>query len=473
MRTTECSQTSFEFATESRQEVVARFDGGTITTDAGGLLLHKVEQKAGILRQFAGCFRDHRDPDRTEHRVGELVRQRVYALALGYEDLNDHDQLRADPLLGLLSGKADVEGKQRRREQDRGKAGAGKSTLNRLELTPADADEKARYKKIVLDTGAVDDLLVDLYIQRQPRQPQRIVLDLDATDDPLHGHQEGRFFHGYYDEYCYLPLYIFIDEQLLCVRLRQSNIDASEGAREEVERIVQRLRRVWPEAEILLRADSGFCRDEIMRWCAENRVGYAFGLARNSRLEKKIRKALRKAQRQYVETGKPARLFVDLSYRTRQSWSRRRRVVAKAEYTSKGENPRFVVTSLEAEQMDAQSLYEDFYCARGEMENRIKEQQLGLFADRTSTALMRSNQIRLYFSGIAYCLMQALRELGLTGTEMAKAQCQTIRLRLLKIGARVRITARKIWISMASGHPAQSLFAQVCAKLERLEPLRC
>jgi len=314
---------------------------------------------------------------------------------------------------------------------------------------------------------------VDLYIQRQPRQPQRIVLDLDATDDPLHGHQEGRFFHGYYDEYCYLPLYIFIDEQLLCVRLRQSNIDASEGAREEVERIVQRLRRVWPEAEILLRADSGFCRDEIMRWCAENRVGYAFGLARNSRLEKKIRKALRKAQRQYVETGKPARLFVDLSYRTRQSWSRRRRVVAKAEYTSKGENPRFVVTSLEAEQMDAQSLYEDFYCARGEMENRIKEQQLGLFADRTSTALMRSNQIRLYFSGIAYCLMQALRELGLTGTEMAKAQCQTIRLRLLKIGARVRITARKIWISMASGHPAQSLFAQVCAKLERLEPLRC
>jgi hypothetical protein len=444
-----------------------------ITTEAGGLLLHKVEQKMGILRQFAGCFRDHRDPDRTEHRVGELVRQRVYALALGYEDLNDHDQLRADPLLGLLSGKADVEGKQRRREQDRGKAGAGKSTLNRLELTPADADEKARYKKIVLDTGAVDDLLVDLYIQRQPRQPQRIVLDLDATDDPLHGHQEGRFFHGYYDEYCYLPLYIFIDEQLLCVRLRQSNIDASEGAREEVERIVQRLRRVWPEAEILLRADSGFCRDEIMSWCEDNRVGYAFGLARNSRLEKKIRKALRKAQRQHVETGKPARVFVEFSYRTRQSWSRRRRVVAKAEYTSKGENPRFVVTSLEAEQMDARSLYEDFYCARGEMENRIKEQQLGLFADRTSTALMRSNQIRLYFSGIAYCLMQALRELGLAGTEMAKAQCQTIRLRLLKIGARVRITARKLWISMASGHPAQALFAQVYTKLQQMEPLRC
>jgi hypothetical protein len=473
LRTTECNQTSFEFATGSRQEVVARFDGGTITSEAGGLLLHKVEQKTGILRQFAGCFRDHRDPDRTEHRVGELVRQRVYALTLGYEDLNDHDQLRADPLLGLLSGKADVEGKQRRREQDRGKAGAGKSTLNRLELTPADADEKARYKKIVLDTGAVDDLLVDLYMQRQTRAPRRIVLDLDATDDPLHGHQEGRFFHGYYDEYCYLPLYIFVGEHLLCVRLRRSNIDASEGAREQVERIVQRLGRVWPEAEILLRADSGFCRDEIMSWCEDNRVGYAFGLARNPRLEKKIRKALRKAQRQYAETGNPARVFVEFSYRTRQSWSRRRRVVAKAEYTAKGENPRFVVTSLGGNQMDGRSLYEDFYCARGEMENRIKEQQLGLFADRTSTARMRSNQIRLYFSSIAYCLMQALRELGLAGTQMARAQCGTIRLRLLKIGARVRITARKIWISMASGHPAQALFAQVYTKLQQMEPLRC
>ena len=470
---TECNQTCFSFATESRQAVVARFDGGTITTEAGGLLLHKVEQKTGILRQFADCFRDYRDPVRTEHSVGELVRQRVYALALGYEDLNDHDQLRADPLMGLLSGKADVAGKQRRREQDRGKAGAGKSTLNRLELTPADVDRKARYKKIALDTAAVDDLLVDLYIQRQKRAPKRIVLDLDATDDPLHGHQEGRFFHGYYDEYCYLPLYVFIDEQLLCVRLRRSNIDASEGALDELERIVPRLRRVWPEAEILLRADSGFCRDEIMSWCEENRVDYAFGLARNSRLEKKIRKALRKAQRQHAETGKPTRVFVELMYRTRTSWSRRRRVVAKAEYTGKGENPRFVVTSLGAGQMDARSLYEDLYCARGEMENRIKEQQLGLFADRTSTALMRSNQIRLYFSGIAYCLVQALRELGLAGTEMAKAQCGTIRLRLLKIGARVRITARKIWISMASGHPAQALFAQVYDHLTRLEPLRC
>ena len=420
--------------------MVAQFDGGTITTEAGGLLLHNTEQKTGILRQFASCFRDYRDRNRIEHSVGELVRQRVYGLALGHEDLNDHDLLRADPLLAVLCGKADVEGRERRRDKDQGKAGAGKSTLNRLELTPADADPKARYKKIVLDTEAVDELLVDLYIQRQQRQPQRIVLDLDATDDRLHGHQEGRFFHGYHGDYCYLPLYIFVDEQLLCARLRPSNIDASEGALEEVARMVRRLRRVWPQAEIVLRADSGFCRDELMSWCEQHQVDYVFGLAKNDRLLKKIRQQLRKAQRKHAETGKPARLFVEFRYRTRRSWSRRRRVVAKAEYLDKGENPRFVVTSLSAEQMEARSLYEDFYCARGEMENRIKEQQLALFVDRTSTAWMRSNQIRL---------------------------------RLLKIGAQVRVTVRKGWISMASGHPAQALFAQAYGNLQRLEPLRC
>ena len=470
---TECSQASFGFASHPSREVVARFDGGTITTEAGGLLLHNTEQKTGILRQFASCFRDYRDPNRIEHSTGELVRQRVYGLALGHEDLNDHDLLRADPLLAVLCGKADVEGRERRRDKDQGKAGAGKSTLNRLELTPADADPKARYKKIVLDTEAVDELLLDLYIQRQQRQPQRIVLDLDATDDRLHGHQQGRFFHGYHGDYCYLPLYIFVDEQLLCARLRPSNIDASEGALEEVARMVRRLRRVWPQAEIVLRADSGFCRDELMSWCEQHQVDYVFGLAKNDRLLKKIRQQLRKAQRKHAETGKPARVFVEFRYRTRRSWSRRRRVVAKAEYLDKGENPRFVVTSLSAEQLEARGLYEDFYCARGEMENRIKEQQLALFADRTSTAWMRSNQIRLYFSSIAYCLMQALRELGLAGTAMAKAQCQTIRLRLLKIGAQVRVTVRKVWISMASGHPAQALFAQAYGNLQRLEPLRC
>jgi len=467
---TECTQSSFTFATDTPRTVVANFDGGTITTEAGALLLHQAEQKTGILRQFAGCFRDYRNPTRIEHSVAELIRQRVYGLALGYEDLNDHDQLRADPLLAMLSGKADVEGRQRRRQRDRGKAGAGKSTLNRLELTLADAHEKSRYKKIALDTTAVDELLVDLYIQRQPRQPERIVVDLDATDDRLHGNQEGRFYHGYYHEYCYLQLYIFIGEHLVCARLRESNQDAAAGSVEEVEPIVARLRRTWPEAEIVLRADSGFCRDELMSWCEQHRVDYVFGLAQNSRLLRRIRKQMQKAQRRHAATGKPVRLFAQFRYRTQKSWSKKRRVVAKAEWLDKGKNPRFVVTSLSAERMPARSLYEDFYCARGEMENRIKEQQLDLFADRTSTAKMRSNQIRLYFSSIAYCLMQALRELGLAGTKMAKAQCSTIRVRLLKIGAQVRVTVRKVWIKMATGHPARDLFAQVYDQLAKLEP---
>jgi len=462
---TECTQSSFPFASHFSRQVVARFDGGQITSDAGALLLRPVEQRTGILRQFAACFRDYRKPELVEHTVGELVRQRVYALALGYEDLNDHDQLRQDPLLALLSGKSDPEGEHRRRRQDRGKAGAGKSTLNRLELTQPDAHQQTRYKKIVLDDQAVDRLLVDLYIQAQARQPQRIVLDLDATDDPVHGEQEGRFFHGYYGGYCYLPLYIFVGEHLLCARLRPSNIDASAGALEEIQRIVEQLRRVWPDVEIVLRADSGFCRDAIMSWCEHNRVGYVFGLARNERLVKKLRKPMKQARRQWQQTAKPARVFAEFRYRTRETWSRARRVIGKAEYLDKGENPRFVVTSFRPEQMEARRVYEKFYCARGDMENRIKEQQLALFADRTSTRWMRSNQIRLYFSAIAYGLLQALRRLGLAGTQMAQAQCQTIRLRLLKIGAQVRVTVRKIWISLASAHPAAELFAQVYGNL--------
>jgi len=469
---TECTQSWFPFAPHFSRDVVARFDGGQITTEAGALLLRPLEQRTGILRQFAACFRDYRRADLVEHSVSELVRQRVYGIALGYEDLNDHDQLRQDPLLALLSGKRDVEGEHRRRSQDRGKAGAGKSTLNRLELTPADAKPDARYKKFVMDEAAVDGLLVDLYIQAQPRQPKRIVLDLDATDDPVHGEQEGRFFHGYYGCYCYLPLYIFIDEHLVCARLRPSNIDASAGSLEEVERIVKRLRFTWPDANIILRADSGFCRDALMSWCEKNRVGYVFGLAKNQRLVKKLRRPMREAEAQWKQTGKPARRFRDFRYRTRESWKRGRRVVGKAEYLDKGANPRFVVTSLGAAEMEARSLYEEFYCARGEMENRIKEQQLGLFADRTSTSWLHSNQIRLYLSSIAYCLLAALRRLALAGTDMAQAQCGTIRLRLLKIGAQVRITARKIWISMAAGHPAAAVFAAAHRKLMDAIPLR-
>jgi len=345
---TECSQNPFHFANHFQREVVAGFDGGTITSEAGSLLLRQVEQRTGMVRQFANCFRDYRDADKIEHSVRELIGQRVYGMALGYEDLNDHDQLRRDPLLAVLCGKQDVAGQERRREQDRGSAGAGKSTLNRLELTPADADERARYKKIVMDEKAVDALLVDLYIQSQSPAPEQIVLDVDATDDPVHGNQEGRFFHGYYGAYCYLPLYIFIGEQVVCARLRSSNIDASAGAVEEVARIVEQLRQVWPQVRIIVRADSGFCRDQLMSWCEQHKVDYVLGLAKNSRLRHKLGKAMRQARQQYRASGQKARVFTEFNYRTRKSWSRRRRVIGKAEYLAKGENPRFVVTSLGA-----------------------------------------------------------------------------------------------------------------------------
>jgi len=470
---TECTQERFDFHPLNRRDVVARFDGGEITSDAGALLLREVERRTGILRQLSTCFTDHRRPDLIEHSVFELVAQRIYGLALGYEDLNDHDRLRHDPLMGLLAGKSDPLGADRRCEKDRGCAVAGKSTLNRLELSPAGADARARYKKIVMDEEAIDDLLVDLFLQaHRNKPPEPIVLDLDATDDPVHGNQEGRFFHGYFGNYCSLPLYIFSGEFLLCARLRPSNIDASSGAKEELERIVRRIRATWPTVPIVIRGDSGFCRDEIMTWCEENGVDYVLGLAKNARLVRAIGGELHRVQAVFEQTGQASRIFSEFFYRTKKSWSLSRRVVAKAEHLSKGSNPRFVVTSLPREAMEGRPLYEEIYCARGEMENRIKEQQLALFADRTSTAHLRSNQLRLYLSSFAYGLMQALRRLGLAGTEMAKAQCQTIRLKLLKIGAQIRITVRKVWISLSTGHPGAALFEAVYRNLQAAA-LRC
>jgi hypothetical protein len=456
----QCTQESFEFHPLTRREIRAQFDGGVITSDGGGLLLREVEKRIGVVRDFAACFTDYRDPERIEHTVGELVAQRVYGLALGYEDLNDHDELRKDPLLAMLVEKSDP-------SQE---ALAGKSTLNRLELTPATASHKERYKKIVLDHGAVDRLLVDLFLEAHQGAPKQIILDLDATDDPLHGEQEGRFFHGYYGHYCYLPLYIFCGEFLLCARLRPSNIDASAGSVEELKRIVKQIRAVWPEVHILVRGDSGFCREELMAWCEAESVDYVLGLAKNDRLKAEIQSQRKEAEQQYRETGQAARFFKEFFYQTRKSWSRARRVVAKAEHLEKGENPRFVVTSLAQEEWPAQTLYEQLYCARGDMENRIKE-QLMLFSDRTSTAYLRSNQLRLYFSSVAYALLQMLRRLGLQGTELAKAQCATIRLKLLKIGALIRISVRKVWVSLAGGYPYVALFRQVHAKL-RAAPLR-
>jgi len=458
---TECNQIVFGFHPLKHREIRAQFDGGAITSEGGGLLLREVEKRIGIVRQFAACFRDYRDPDLIEHTVEELVAQRVYGLALGYEDLNDHEELRKDPLLAVLVEKSDPEEEVL----------AGKSTLNRLELTPETANAKARYKKIVADHAAVDRLFVEVFLAAHRQAPEQIILDLDATDDPLHGNQEGRFFHGYYGHYCYLPLYIFCGEFLLGSRLRPSNIDASAGSVEELQRIVKQIRAVWPQVRIVVRGDSGFCREQLMAWCEAEGVDYLLGLAKNERLKTKIKEALQLAKRQYQETGHAARIFKEFYYQTRKSWSQQRRVVAKAEHLEKGENPRFVVTSLTAEEWPAAALYEELYCARGDMENRIKE-QLMLFADRTSTAYLRSNQLRLYFSSVAYVLLQMLRHLGLAGTELAKAQCVTIRLKLLKIGALVRISVRKVWVSLAGGYPYVALFRQVHEKLCAV-PLKC
>jgi hypothetical protein len=467
---TQCSQKTFQFQDLGRRKVAARFDGGPITSDAGGLLLREVDQQLGIIRQLARCFSDRRDEELIEHSVEELLRQRIFGLALGYEDLNDHDQLRHDPLLATLVGKSDPSGGDRLRKRDQGKALAGRNTLNRLELTPRGAKAGSRYKKIVADSGQIESLFVDLFLQLHPKPPERIVLDLDATDDPLHGDQLGKFFHGYYKCYCYLPLYVFCGDHLLSAKLRPSDIDAAAGSVKQLARIVEHIRRQWPEVEIVVRGDSGFCRENIMAWCEAHGVGYIFGLAKNQRLQQILGKELQEAQQQFEATGHAARVFKDFSYRTRKSWSRARRVIGKAEHLRQGANPRFVVTNLSAEEFDARTLYEDEYCGRGEMENRIKEQQLYLFADRTSAHSMRANQLRLWFSSLAYTLLQVIRQFGLQGTELARARCDTIRLKLLKIGASVSVTVRRVWVSMAQSCPYQELFARVYANLRRWLP---
>ncbi|MCK4547922.1 MAG: IS1380 family transposase [Candidatus Eisenbacteria sp.] len=450
------------------------FSGGSISSDAGGLVLREVSEGRGLLRRFAECFKDLRDPSRVEHSVPDLLSQRAYGLALGYGDLNDHDDLRRDRLLAILVGKEDPTGGDRLRDRDRGCPLAGKSTLNRLELTPADATLEDRYHKIVYDTKAIDRFFVDVFLESHGAAPEKIILDLDATDDPLHGEQEGRFFHGYYKCYCYLPLYIFCGDHLLCARLRPSNIDASAGSVEELSRIVSQIRERWPEVQIIIRGDSGFAREEIMGWCEGNKVDYIFGLARNARLVRAIAQQLERARRKYLRTGKSSRVYRDFRYRTLKSWSRSRRVVGKAEHLAKGSNPRFVVTSLSKSEYDARGLYEDLYCARGDMENRIKEQQLGLFADRTSTRAMRANQLRLWLSSMAYVLMSELRRVGLAGTELARAQCSTIRTKLLKIGALISVSVRRIRIQCATGYPYANLLARVLKNLQKAYlPIRC
>ena len=455
---TKCNSERFEFQVLNRHQVVAGFEGGKITSDGGGLLLRETARRTGLMRELAQCFWDGRDGRFIQHPVEQLVAQRVYGLALGYEDLNDHDELRNDELLGILVEKKELS-----------EPLAGKSTLNRLELT---TDGKDVYKKVVVDEEAVERFFVRMYLASRRRAPRRLILDLDATDDPLHGKQEGRFFHGFHGCYCYLPLYIFSEDGYpLWAQLRSCNIDAAAGSVEAVEQIVEQIRRRWPKVKILLRADSGFAREELMSWCEAQQVDYVFGLAKNDRLIGEIEAALERAHRQFEQTREPAREFCDFTYITRQSWSRQRRVIGKAEHLAKGSNPRFIVTSLSAEPYPARFLYEKIYCARGDMENRIKEQQLALFADRTSSSRMKANQLRLWFSTTAYLLIHQLRRLGLKGTIMARAQCDTIRLKLLKIGAQMKLSVRRIVISLASGYPYEKIFAQAYQNLVRAGPV--
>jgi hypothetical protein len=451
---TECNQSSFGFEASGRREIVARFDGGTISSDGGAFLLRQTDKLLNLIPRLGKCFLDGRNQSLVEHSVTEMLAQRIYGLALGYEDLNDHEQLRKDPVFGILAGKADLS-----------EPLAGKSTLNRMELGTGIND---RYKKITFWKQGVDELLVNVFIESHDKAPAEIVLDMDTTDLPLHGKQEGRFFHGYYDSYCYLPLYVFCGDHVLCARMREANHDAAYGCLPEIQRIVKQIRMAWPEVRIVLRGDSGFCRNELMSWCENNGVDFLFGMARNPRLRRIIGQQMHEATVQWNETGKPARVFTEFEYSTKKTkkggWDRERRVVAKAEHIDGKENPRFVVTSLSSERWAGQALYEELYCERGDMENRIKE-QFSLFAHRVSAETMRANQMRLYLSAMAYVLVSGLRRVGLKGTELAQAQVSTIRIRLLKIGAQIRVSVRKVWVSMASSYPWQGMFQQVWSNL--------
>lgn len=452
---TECSADLFGFGSVEGRQVIAAFDGGMITSDAGALLLGATDRAMEMTARFASCFSDRRRQEYVEHEVVTLVRQRVFGIALGYEDLNDHDELRHDPMMAVLAGKLEA------RREDCAPV-AGKSTLNRLELSRL---QPTRYHKICQNPIAIKRLLVDLFLQAHERAPREIILDLDATDDPVHGNQEGRFFHGYYDCYCYLPLYIFCGRDLLAAKLRPANVDAADGALEEVRRIVGQIRQSWPDVAIIIRADSGFARDDLMAWCEAHGVHFVLGLAKNDRLITAIADELARAARISRRTGKPARCFKSFKYQTRRSWSRQRRVVGKAQFSDGEANPRFVVTSLNRRQCKSRPLYEKLYCARGEMENRIKECQLDLYADRTSTATWKANQLRLWFASMAYVLLCGLRRIGLGQTKYSDATCGTLRLAFLKIGARVHISVRRIKIAMTSGCPLASIWGEAATRL--------
>ena len=433
---TECTQESFDFPACKRRQVEASFDGGDITSDGGVLLLRQADRRLGLMAAVDAVIADPRDARYVQHSQLELLRQRVYALCQGYEDLNDHDSLRTD-----LAFQTAVE-----QDQVLGSS----PTLCRLE------NRTDRETAVALHR-----VLVAQFIASFTEAPEELILDFDATDDPVHGMQEKRFFHGYYDHYCFLPLYVFCGEQLLVSYLRPSRIDGAKHAWAILALLVKRLRQAWPAVRIVFRGDSGFCRHRMLRWCERRGIGYIVGLARNKRLQQQIEDDMSRVEKAFEKTQLKQREFLDLRYGAK-SWGRRRAVIAKLEVTEQGRNPRFVVTNLNG---DAQTLYDKVYCARGDMENRIKEQQLGLFADRTSAHAWWANQFRLLLSSLAYVLMEAIRRLALQGTELAKAQVTTLRLKLLKVGAVILRNTRRVRFLLPSAYPYQNLFITVAARL--------
>lgn len=486
---TDCIPEQFKFERVKSRSVIVNFQGGTVTSDAGLTLIADLDKKRKITSRFAACFQDYREPNRVEHSIESLVSQRVYGLVQGYEDLNDHEQLRHDPMFALAVGKIIGDGTQQ-------VVLAGKSTLNRIEHCPETVTNRAesRYHRIGHDAKAIEKQFVEFFLESYPKPPREIVLDLDVTDDSVHGSQEQAFFNTYYDGVCYAPLYIFCGKHLLAAKLRPSNVDPTDGALEELQRVIEHIRSRWGEVRILVRGDSAYSREEIMKWC-ESQVGvdYVFGLATNSRLTRMSFDTQQKARAYYEQRKKPVVSFLEklfhpeedlkneignllkpsvlyrsLNYQTLKSWSRFRRVVSKVEYSSVGVNIRFVVTSLAADKVPPSELYTQKYCPRGEMENRFKEQQLELFSDRTSTHTFEGNQLRLWLSSLAYVLMNALREQCLATTELRGAQVGTIRTKLLKLGARVLISVRRVLVSISSGCPYQDIFATAYKRLQTL-----
>jgi hypothetical protein len=429
--------------------VIADFNGGAITSDAGALLLREVDRRLGLTERIDSILPDPRHPLRISHTQLTLLRQRIYAIALGYEDGNDHQTLRDDPVMQLIARPKTPFG-----TVDRGidpdRPLASPPTLCRLE------------NRVMRQTNAaIAAELVEAFIRSFQTPPRELILDFDATDDPIHGNQVGRFFHGYYDHYCFLPLYVFCGSQLLVAYLRPSNIDAAKHSRAILKLLVERFRQVWPDVKIIFRADSGFCRWRLLRWCDRNDVDYLVGLAKNSRLLERAEPLMSRAQHQFEALGQSQRLFAETEYAA-GTWDRPRRTIIKAEHNSQGPNPRFLVTSLKGQ---AENLYDDTYCARGECENRIKEQQLGLFADRTSCHDFDANQFRVLLSAAAYVLMETLRREHLIGTPLQEAQMPTIRLKLLKIGARVVASVRRIVLHLASGYPLRELLRTLVNRL--------